>query len=125
MALQAGHVLSDEINMYSCVGHQVSADNALMAALKSNQFLSQPAHSQSQAGAAQLVLGLTSRKFKSLKFRLRRREIKMVQSGTPFNKRDCLKNTNRQTAALQRKRDGNGKFLNIPIYPKKQTNESK
>lgn len=45
----------------------------------------------------------------------------MRQLGTPFNKRESLKNTNRQTAALQRKRDGNGKFLNIPIFPRKET----
>jgi len=42
----------------------------------------------------------------------------MRQQGTPFNKRDSQKNSNRQSAALQRKRDGNGKFLNIPIYPR-------
>ena len=70
-----------------------------------------------------LILGVTPRKLKSLKFRLKRRELKIVQSGTPFYRRDCQKNTNRQTAALQRKRDGNGKFLNIPIYPKKQSRD--
>ena len=67
-----------------------------------------------------IILGISNRKLKSLKFRLRRRELKMVQCGTPFNRRDVQKNSNRQTAALQRKRDGNGKFLNIPIYPPKQ-----
>lgn len=72
------------------------------------------------------LLGLPARKLKSLKFRLRRREIKVLLSGTPFNKRESLKNSNRQTAALQRKRDGNGKFLNVPIFPKKQaTSENK
>lgn len=68
-----------------------------------------------------MVVGVSTRKLKSLNFRLKRRDLKMRQLGTPFNKRESLKNTNRQTAALQRKRDGNGKFLNIPIFPRKET----
>jgi hypothetical protein len=71
------------------------------------------------------ILGVSARKLKSLKFRVRRRDLKVRQSGTPFNVRESLKNTNRRTAALQRKRDGNGKFLNIPIYPKKVAHSSK
>ena len=94
----------------SLVGPSDMPDDVMIDALKS---MSQ----------TPLILGVTPRKLKSLKFRLRRRELKIVQSGTPFYRRDCQKNTNRQTAALQRKRDGNGKFLNIPIYPKKQTKD--
>ena len=60
----------------------VSADDAMILALKN-------------AAQTPHILGVNSRKLKSLKFRLRRRELKIVQSGTPFNKRDCLKNTNR------------------------------
>jgi hypothetical protein len=70
------------------------------------------------APTTSLILGVSKRKLKSLEFRLRRREIKIGQNGTPFNKRAVIKNTNRQTAALARKRDGNGKFLDVPIYPK-------
>jgi len=83
-----------------------SVEDALIDALRSS---SQTSH----------ILGVSPRKLKSLKFRVRRRDLKMLQSGTPFNKRSCLKNMNRQTAALKRKRDDNGKFLDIPIYPKK------
>jgi hypothetical protein len=42
---------------------------------------------------------------------LRRRKVNLVQFGNPFQRRDALKNQNRQTAALNRKRDENGKFL--------------
>ena len=94
----------------SLVGPSNMPDEIMIEALKSTT-------------STPLILGVTPRKLKSLKFRLRRRELKIVQSGTPFFKRDSQKNTNRQTAALQRKRDGNGKFLNIPIYPKKQTRD--
>ena len=69
------------------------------------------------------LIGVAPRKLKSLMFRVKRRALKMQQSGTPFNRRDNLKNSNRSKAALQRKRDGNGKFLDIPIYPKKQVQE--
>jgi hypothetical protein len=41
------------------------------------------------------ILGVSPRKLKSLNFRLRRRELKLRSSGTQFNKRDSLKNTNR------------------------------
>ena len=94
----------------SLVGPSNMPDDVMIEALKSTSW-------------TPMILGVTHRKLKSLKFRLRRRELKIVQSGTPFFKRDSQKNTNRQTAALQRKRDGNGKFLNIPIYPKKQTRD--
>lgn len=94
----------------SLVGPSNMPDDVMIEALKSTSW-------------TPMILGVTPRKLKSLKFRLRRRELKIVQSGTPFFKRDSQKNTNRQTAALQRKRDGNGKFLNIPIYPKKQTRD--
>ena len=57
-------------------------------------------HALKNPSQTPLIIGVSTRKLKSLKFRLRRRELKIVQSGTPFNKRDCLKNTNRQTAAL-------------------------
>ena len=67
---------------------------------------------------------MSSRKLKSLSFRLKRRELKMRHSGTPFNKREGQKNSNRQSAALKRKRDGNGKFLNIPIYPKAESKKN-
>ena len=59
-----------------------SADDAMILALKNS---TRTPH----------ILGVSTRKLKSLKFRLRRRDLKIVQSGTPFNKRDCLKNTNR------------------------------
>lgn len=88
--------------------HPMLADDQLLKALK-------------KSPQAPVVVGVSSRKLKSLKFRLRRRDLKMRQLGSPFNKRESLKNTNRQTAALQRKRDGNGKFLNIPIYPRSDT----
>ena len=65
------------------------------------------------------VVGVSQRKLKSLKFRLRRRTLKTAQNGCPFNKRAPLKkNANRSNAALSRKRDDNGKFLNIPIQSK-------
>ena len=89
-----------------------SSDEKLIRALKNSK---QSTH----------VIGVSTRKLRSLKFRLRRREIKMMQSGTPFNTREVVKNTNRQSAALARKRDNNGKFLNIPIYPDRHTNTVK
>ncbi len=76
-----------------------------------------------QSDSNKYLLGVTPRKLKSLNFRAKRRHLKMLQSGTPFNRRDNLKNSNRSKAALQRKRDGNGKFLDIPIYPKKQVQD--
>ena len=71
------------------------------------------------------ALGVSKRKFKSLRFRLRRRAIKIAQIGCPFNKRESNKNANRQNAALARKRDDNGKFLNIPIRPKSKASKPK
>ena len=85
------------------------------------------AHSEEQLLSAlrgsenpERVLGVSKRKLKSLRFRLRRRAIKTVQMGCPFNIRDSNKNAKRQSAALARKRDDNGKFLNVPIHPKSQ-----
>ena len=73
-----------------------------------------------------LLTSMSDRKKKSLQFRMRRRDLKLRHSGNAFNVREVQKNSNRQSAALQRKRDGNGKFLNVPIYPKKvETNEKK
>ena len=87
------------------VFEQVLADERLIKSLQ-------------DASTTDLILGVSKRKLKSLQFRLRRRDIKMSQNGTPFNRRATIKNTNRQTAALARKRDGNGKFLDVPIYSK-------
>lgn len=72
-----------------------------------------------ESTAATSQIDVSERKKKSLKFRMRRRELKLRHCGNPFSKREGQKNSNRQSAALARKRDGNGKFLNIPIYPKK------
>ena len=66
----------------SCLFGPGSSDEKLIRALKS---YTQSIH----------VIGVSSRKLRSLKFRLRRREIKMMQSGTPFNTRETAKNTNR------------------------------
>ena len=74
-----------------------------------------------RAASSATILGVSKRKLKSLRFRLRRRSLKMSQLGTPFNKREIAKNSNRQSAALARKRDVSGKFLNVPIYPKTKT----
>lgn len=69
------------------------------------------------------IFGVSKRKLKSLQFRLQRRALKIAQVGCPFNKRDTLKNANRSSAALARKRDDNGKFLNVPIHPKTKPKE--
>ena len=45
--------------------------------------------SQTTTASPPLILGISTRKLKSLKFRLRRRELKIEQSGTPFNRRDA------------------------------------
>jgi len=71
------------------------------------------------------VLGVSKRKLKSLRFRLRRRSLKIAQMGCPFNKRESFKNVNRQSAAFARKRDDNGKFLNVPIRPKTKASKPK
>jgi len=47
-------------------------------------------------------------------FRLRRRELKMQLHGVPFTMRESAKNPMRQIAALNRKRDITGKFLDGP-----------
>ena len=56
-------------------------------------------------------LNMKRRKLQSLKFRLRRRAKRFNENGDPFFKRDGVKNSNRQVAAKNRKRDENGKFL--------------
>jgi hypothetical protein len=55
-----------------------------------------------------------SRLRKSLSFRAKRREQKLKQFGNPFNVRVEAKNVNRQVAAIKRKRDEGGKFLDGP-----------
>jgi hypothetical protein len=47
-------------------------------------------------------------------FRLRRRDLKMQLHGVPFTLRESAKNPMRQMAALNRKRDITGKFLDGP-----------
>jgi hypothetical protein len=56
------------------------------------------------------------RKEKSSSFRVKRRELKMKLHGSVFNVRDGAKNPMRQIAALKRKRNDYGKFLNLPIF---------
>jgi hypothetical protein len=60
------------------------------------------------------VLNVSKRKLKSLKFRSRRRALNMEEYGLLFKPRDFQKNSNRQKAALNRKRDDLGKFLDGP-----------
>lgn len=55
-----------------------------------------------------------SRMRKSLCFRAKRRELKLKQFGSAFNVRSDAKNANRQFAAIKRKRDDTGKFLDGP-----------
>ena len=59
--------------------------------------------------------GSPYRFFRSLKFRAKRRTLKTKLSGHPFTMRESVKNLNRSTAALKRKRDIEGKFLDVPI----------
>ena len=90
--------------------------------MQEEALLASLAEPASAATTIPLLNLLQERKVKSLRFRLRRREQRTKEAGAPFNKRDAHKNVNRQAAALKRKRDGNGKFLNVPIYPRaKQT----
>ena len=51
---------------------------------------------------------------KSLSFRAKRRDLKSKLFGNPFNVRSETKNVNRQVAAIKRKRDDAGKFLDGP-----------
>jgi hypothetical protein len=55
-----------------------------------------------------------SRMRKSLCFRAKRREQKLKHFGSAFNVRSEAKNINRQVAAIKRKRDDAGKFLDGP-----------
>jgi hypothetical protein len=64
--------------------------------------------------AAGVVSKQNLRKQKSHRFRLKRRELKMKLYGSKFNVRDGIKNPMRQIAALKRKRNENGKFLDGP-----------
>jgi hypothetical protein len=64
--------------------------------------------------AAGVVSKQNLRKQKSHSFRLKRRELKMKLYGSKFNVRDGIKNPMRQIAALKRKRNENGKFLDGP-----------
>ena len=65
-----------------------------------------------------MKLGVPNRKLRSLKFRAKRRAFKMRLSGDPFKWRNYVKNSNRQTAALKRQRDQDGKFVDAPIADK-------
>lgn len=51
---------------------------------------------------------------KSLHFRAKRRDQKLKQFGNQFNVRSDTKNVKRQVAAIKRKRDETGKFLDGP-----------
>jgi hypothetical protein len=64
--------------------------------------------------AAGVVSKANLRKQKSHRFRVKRRELKMKLHGSAFNVRDGIKNPMRQIAALKRKRNDQGKFLDGP-----------
>lgn len=55
-----------------------------------------------------------ARNEKTVRFLVKRRELKMKLTGHPFTTRTFEKNSNRQKAALNRKRDNTGKFLDGP-----------